>query len=218
MIHKSGDNARKSITWLGWADKDYIAARKLIRAGLIAQGATMANTALEKYFKSLFILLDLDIPRGYVGHDIRSLYQKVVAKIPRLGSINAEFIEVLFKAYSLRYPDDLDPGYNIALNGTKLLAELDSTVFEIRKGFNFHTAKGPVATHIDTLQQDVSDDLIGDNSYFGTTVREDLFGRASHHNYELRMMENGEYLEAIYLSGPIDDDGIFMIEGLKPGP
>ncbi|HUX65780.1 MAG TPA: hypothetical protein VMV42_01405 [archaeon] len=52
-IHTEGDRARLVLEWLSWADNDYIAARLLLRRRLLSQGAALANTALEKYFKAL---------------------------------------------------------------------------------------------------------------------------------------------------------------------
>ena len=62
------------------------------------------------------------------------LFQKIEDVVPL--KINKEYLNLLFKAYHLRYPDDLKMGYNIALNKTKLLVELDYTVSAIRKGFS----------------------------------------------------------------------------------
>jgi hypothetical protein len=41
--------------WLRWADDDHIAARQLLLDYLLVQGAALANTAIEKYFKTIFL-------------------------------------------------------------------------------------------------------------------------------------------------------------------
>ena len=102
----------------------------------LVQGSGLSNTTIEKYLKALFVLLGLEIPKGFKGHNICNLYDKIKKKGIEL-KINEEYLALLVKAYRLRYFDNLEPGFNIALNRTKLLVELDHTVYEIRKGFNF---------------------------------------------------------------------------------
>ncbi len=211
-IHTEGDRAQLVLEWLSWADNDYIAARLLLRRRLLIQGAALANTALEKYFKALCILLGTKIPHI---HDIRALYRQIITEIISL-KLNEDFVGLLFKAYKLRYPDDLKPGFNIAINGVSLLTELDKSVFAIRKGFGFGTDEKPVTTVFDTWRESSSDELVGDNCYFGTADRGELF-KGTSSNYEFRVLDNGTFLEATYLSENIpDNDDRFMSEGLKP--
>jgi len=180
----------------------------------VVQGVILANTALEKYFKSLFCLLDEKIPRGYKGHNIANLYRDISKKITRL-KLNEEFLELLFKSYSLRYPDDLKPGYNISLCAIKVLIELDFSVFEIREGFNFQSDKGRVSTRFDEFKKNNVQELLEENCYFGSSIREKLFKKTTK-CYETRVLSSGELLEAEYMSDNILDDGKFMGEGLKP--
>jgi len=209
-IHNEGDNARLALKWLSWADYDYVAARLLLRRGLLVQGAALANTALEKYFKTLFVLLGKEIPHN---HDITMLYQQIAKEIPRLD-LNEEFVQMLFKAYKLRYPDELIPGFNIALSGVPMLVELDRSVFEIRKGFVFRTTEKIITTIFDTWKEKSVEDLVGGNCYFGSASREDLFNGTSM-NYEIRVLNDGSFLEATYSSVNTPDNGKFIIEGLK---
>ena len=119
-----------------WANNEYIASRLLLLNDALVQGSGLSNTTIEKYLKALFVLLGLEIPKGFKGHNICNLYDKIKKKGIEL-KINEEYLALLVKAYRLRYFDNLEPGFNIALNRTKLLVELDHTVYEIRKGFNF---------------------------------------------------------------------------------
>mgnify|MGYP005863918159 CR=1 FL=1 len=59
--------------WLGFADGDYIAARSLLRRSLIVQGAIFANTAVEKYLKTVLLVEGKQIP---ITHDVPELYEK----------------------------------------------------------------------------------------------------------------------------------------------
>jgi HEPN domain-containing protein len=211
-IHNEGERAQLALIWLNWADNDYIAARLLLRQGLLTQGTTLANTALEKYFKTLFVVLNKKVPHG---HDITILYQQICKEITSL-KLDEEYLSLLFKAYKLRYPDDLKPHFNIVINSVSMLTELDRCVFEIRKGFTFGSVNNkPITTAFDDWKEASSSELVGDNCYFGTASRTELF-RGTSTNYEFRVLGNGTFLEVTYLSENIPDNGNFMLEGLKP--
>lgn len=213
MIQKSGDTASLALKWLNWADIDYIAARQLFLSGRIVPATALANTALEKYFKALFIIFGKQIPKS---HDVRDLYKQISSDVTRL-KLNKDFLDLLFKAYTLRYPDDLSVGYNIALSMVKILTELDFSVFEIRKGFNFKNSKGvPVTTPFDRFIEAKSRQLLDKNCYFSNYSRADFFKETSD-IYELRVMPTGDLMEVVYLAKDIADDGQFMVEALKPG-
>jgi len=83
-----------ALRWLDWADKDCIAARLLLLNNSIIPGSGLSNTAIEKYLKMLFIYFDLRIPKGYKGHNICNLYEKIKEK--GLGlNINDEYLALL---------------------------------------------------------------------------------------------------------------------------
>jgi len=136
VISQTGQTARNTAQWLRWADQDYLAARTLLLKGLIVQGCGLSNTAIEKYLKTLFVLKGLRVPKGRDGHDVPVLNEGLIGAGVDLA-LNKEFLKILAKSYRLRYPDDLEVGFNIVLEQTKIIAELDKTVHEIRKGFQF---------------------------------------------------------------------------------
>jgi len=131
----SNQEAKGSIVlkWIGWADNDYIAARllllndRLVQGSALIQGSSLSNTAIEKYLKAVFLHLDMKIPRGFKGHDVSNLYKEIKKKGITLD-ISEDYLSMLFKSYRLRYPD-LNPGDNFILCKTKLLIELDHTVY-----------------------------------------------------------------------------------------
>ena len=43
----------KAVEFLNIAYKDYLGARVLLNSGLLPQGAVLASTAVEKYFKAI---------------------------------------------------------------------------------------------------------------------------------------------------------------------
>lgn len=211
-VQKNGNDATLTLKWLNWADTDYIAARQLLRSGRIVPGTALANTAIEKYLKTLFIMFGETIPRS---HDVRELYTKISPKLERF-KLNEDFLELLYKAYKLRYPDDLELGYNICLSFVKILTELDFSVFEIRKGFNFKSSRGAVTTPLDCFIEEKSVQLLDKNCYFGNYSRKDFFAETTD-LYELRVMSDGNLMEITYLSKDVEDDGKFLVEALKPG-
>jgi len=180
---------------------------------LLVQGSSLSNTSIEKYLKALFVLLGLKISKGYKGHNICNLYGQIKEKGIKL-KISEEYLALLFKSYPLRYPDELEHEFNISLNRTKLLCELDHTVYEIRKGFNYETVNKDIITKIDVFQERKDPVLLNKNCYFGDYDRAALFEEDSS-CYDLRVLGH-DVFEAYYLTKGIDDDGKFDIEALKP--
>jgi HEPN domain-containing protein len=207
-----GERAINVAQWVGWADDEYVAARHLLLADFLIQGSGLANTAIEKYLKALFPILGLKNPWG---HEIDKLYAKVKqAGLTR--QINEEYLSLLTKSYRLRYFDNLPVGFNIHLNRTKLLVELDHTVYEVRKGFTFKKADGnKVVLRLENYLEKKDPNLLSKNCYFGCYNRADLFKEESS-CYELRVLEQ-RIFEAFYATKEIRDDGKFNEEGLKPG-
>ena len=197
--------------WLGWADNDYLAARSLLLDHFIVQGAILSNTAIEKYLKTVSLVEGEALPRK---HDVPNLYEILTNGKKDLG-INEAYLNLLFECYKMRYPDDLEIGFNIALSETRMLVELDCTVYKIRKGFGFQSDGKPVKTRIDSLLESKDDNLLRDNCYFGTTDRKELFGRDTH-CYEMRVLGPSQILEATYQTTGVDDDGKFDSIGLRP--
>jgi len=123
------------LQWLRWADQDYIAARSLLLNSFILQGVTIANTAIEKNLKTA-----LTARKASFGntHDIASLYTslKATGTAPQLSP---DFLILLGKAYKFRYPDSVEPGFNISLALTKILVEVDYTVHASSKSIRSRT-------------------------------------------------------------------------------
>jgi HEPN domain-containing protein len=210
-----GQHGTQIAQWLGWADEDYLAARALLLRGFVAQGTMLANTAIEKYLKTGLLARTQSFRNSHV---VTQLYQQLSATGP-IPPLNNEFLTVLGKAYKLRYPDDLPVGFNISLAATKILAETDATVHALRKGFHFQRGDGkPVVMMLDNLLSNNAPALLEQNAAFGGCSRADVFSKPTA-CFEIRILTNHEILSAKYEAGPLADDGIFDVEGLKPvGP
>lgn len=201
------------LSWLGWADDDYISSRVLLLNNKPIQGIILACTAIEKYLKTILLIKGILWEKGYKGHDIESLFKKAETKTLK---INKNFLPFLSKCYKLRYPDDLEVGYNVFLNSNKILHELDFSVFNIRKGFSFQRQDNkPITNHIDFLKQEGEKSLIEKNCYFDNYSRNKLFSEQSF-CYSLRVLKPSKIIMQAAFFGQGGDDGKFNEEAFKP--
>jgi len=204
-------------TWVGLAEADYLAARSLLLPKeppwLMAQGVGLANTAVEKYLKTIIGLRNLKIKKT---HQVDKLYNELLPYEPRL-KINEEFLRFLSKAYLLRYPDDLLEGFNISIVQSKTLTELDETIYKIAAGLVIvdKTTGKRVQTLLDECVAKKDPRLMELNVAFGGCIRSEVFSALKQH-YEIRILSGGTILEAQYLAEGIADDRNFMAEALKP--
>lgn len=188
----AGDQALKILHWLTWADNDYLAARKLLLDGLLVQAASLANTSIEKYLKALLVFQNKKVVRG---HNPLAIY-KEVKKCSTL-QLDEAFLGLLEKAYAMRYPDDLEEGYNIVLSQTLILDALDQTVKSITdriamKNNSGETAKRKLALLIERRDSQ----LFSMNTALGIITKDALLAQPSL-VFECRFLY-GNYLGAEY--------------------
>lgn len=75
------NQANEIIAWLGLADNDYLAARVLLRRGLLIQGAILVNSAIEKYLKTVHRIKKIKFDtRGERAHNLVNLYRRLKGK------------------------------------------------------------------------------------------------------------------------------------------
>jgi hypothetical protein len=197
--------------WVGWADSDYIAARCMLLKEFIVQGAILSNYAIEKYLKAVNLLHVVKLPKS---HDLVMLNQLLINNGLNL-KIESQYLKLLDKAYELRYPDNLNTGYNISLNDIQLLTELDYTVYEIRKCFMFiHSDKGPMKLTLESHLDNQDESLVLKNHCYGDVSRAELFSVPAK-CYEMGVLDANQIIEVHYVAGPIEDDRRFLREALK---
>ena len=214
MIVQQGDNTLDTFGWLRWAETDYLGARILLLTDLLAQGSALANTAIEKFLKAFFSYSGLPVPRG---HDVEKLYLDLKAKVPGCKiDLNVEFLNFVTKAYTLRYPDDLEEGFNIVINQAKVLAQLDRTVQEIGNHLKLELRGKTQRMVLDPSREN------NDTRYFDRNVAADpskvssLFAGKSE-CCEIRVHRQ-MIIEAFYESDNIPDDLVFNRPGLNIEP
>lgn len=200
-------SAAKVLDWLRWADDDYIASRQLLLGDLLVQGAVLSNTAIEKYFKT--ILLIADLPRPKV-HDVRALFKRLRAKDIRLN-LDEHYLTLLSRLYNLRYPDELKAGFSAGIDRTRLLTELDFTVFEIRKGFSIRGPHGPIESTVEELLRQNDQRLLEKNCYFGSASRATLFAEPAS-RYAISVPAPGHLVWAKYETSGVPDTRNFRVE------
>lgn len=200
LIPAIGQHAQELLDWLFWADRDYLAARRLLTDNLIVQGASLANTALEKYLKAVLAVEGTTVPRT---HDPLSLYRKT-----RPGGtlrLNEEFLKLLAKAYELRYPDNLEVGYNIVLSQALILIALDEAVFEITRRFTFRRPDDkPAHRLLDSLVEARDVRIFHMNVALGV-IAKDAALQVPSRVFEMRILPNGTRMEIDYSTARIDN-------------
>lgn len=195
----AGDQALKVLHWLTWADSDYLATRKLLLDGLLVQGASLANTSIEKYLKALLVLQNKKIVRG---HNPLAIYEEV--KKGSTLQLDETFLGLLEKAYATRYPDDLEEGYNIVLSQALLLDALDQSAKSITDRIAMKKNSGETAKRkLDLLIEQRNWQLFSMNTALGTITKDALLIQPSL-VFECRFLY-GNYLGAEYVTDQIED-------------
>jgi HEPN domain-containing protein len=208
----SGKGVETTLLWLRWGDTDYRAARLLLMAGILVQGAALANTAIEKYLKSLFRFSGIAVP---YSHKVSVLYAQIKKETSSDLDVNESFLRLIEKAYSLRYPEPLDEGFNIALNQARLLAELDRTVRKITDRFQVKKrATGKrVPLVLERAIQDQDEGILANNVGLNASLATGLFSGPSR-SYDLRL-HKGVLRETDYSSASVKDTSDHELEGFK---
>ena len=139
--------------FLNLAYSDCLAARVLLNADLPIQGAILASTAVEKYFKALLAF------RGNESHGhLRKAHVNAATNFDaRLAKLlNRDFLELLKRAYLLRYRDKLAKDFNLVIASREFLAELDYTCVMMQESFRLKVNGQQVALqhHTDRERKD----------------------------------------------------------------
>ncbi|NGM71635.1 HEPN domain-containing protein, partial [Sphingobacterium sp. SGL-16] len=129
------EKCNTSSSLINLAYRDYIAARFLLNNQLILQGLMLASTAVEKYLKAI-IVFNLDNDERYNYHFDR--FQKLKdlllkSEFKMINEFDPVFLEVLEKAFKLRYYDGLKDDIEIGIYLNQFIGELDIVVNRLEK-------------------------------------------------------------------------------------
>ncbi|MCL5421600.1 MAG: hypothetical protein M1461_03900 [Nitrospirae bacterium] len=192
--------------------KDYIAARVLLNAGLCLQGTVLASTCVEKYFKSIIAF------RGNTckGHLKEEHLRSIKNYDPKLyASLNESFLLLLQKCYELRYLDALPLDFNLVIASRPILSELDFTIAEIHKRYEFIEGTKKIETAYDVAIRD-NDPLLYLNHYMLQKIDKKDFIEQEDFVYEIRFDRKLSIFEAMYKTRKGKYEENFLREGLRP--
>lgn len=119
--------------------RDYIAARFLLHNEFIMQGITLASSSIEKYLKAILAMQgkgkkDMGVHMDKLDK-IRTLLKTTYIDVTE--KIDERFLEILGKAYSIRYYDDLKGPVSFGFFVNQFIGELDFSVHLIDSLFIF---------------------------------------------------------------------------------
>lgn len=195
-----------SRNFLALALDDYLAARLLLKAGLLPQGTALAATSVEKHLKAVLALDDI-FTKKHLG--CSGLLTLVSKRHPDLAStLNRDFMKFLDRAFRLRYASVDGPGFNMVLNQHRTLIELDRTMVEIDSGFKVEGVKALDATPFREAIQSRNQLLFDDNVSLGGISLNALSARKNK-MYEIRVAEKLRTLTVEYETDTLNIIGDF---------
>ena len=184
---------------------DYLAARALLLAEFLPQGAGMVATAVEKIFKAILSI------RGECagGHLKTALLNSIKNYQPALYSqLKPDFLNFLMAAYDLRYLDNLGAGHSLVISKYRTLAEADRTMCIIFTGLQVShgTVRSPLP--FERAKAEKLPSLITENYFLedGSTAR--YFARENFVQ-EIRVFGPYEAVDATYRTEWGGDIGSF---------
>lgn len=149
---------------------DYLAARTLLLAEFLPQGAGMVATAVEKIFKAILSI------RGecVAGHLKTALLNSIRNYQPALYSqLKPDFLRFLMAAYDLRYLDNLSAGHSLVISKYRTLAEADRTMCIILSGIQVSHNSLQAPLSFERAKAERLQSLIDENYFLedGSTAR-----------------------------------------------
>ena len=199
--------------FLNIAYRDYLAARILLNSHLPAQGAVLASTAIEKYFKAI-LAFNGNESRGHLKKAHLNAIRNYDSKL--WSVLNEEFLELLQKAYAMRYLDDLYQNFNLVIASREFLAELDHTVITIQEKFNLKQGnKVRLSIYQNHLTKNDSN-LFLNNHILNRIDKHEFIIAEPQFIYEVRNCPLHGLLEAYYSTDQPLNDGKFMRGGIFP--
>ena len=202
------EHIRKVVGFMNDGFHDYIAARVLLNAALLQQGAVLASTAIEKYFKAVMATGGME-SHGHLKtahwNSIRNLQPELFAQI------NGDFLKLCKKCYDLRYTEQLSNGFNAVIAQREFLAELDATVALIEDSVVRASADGKeVVTRYQRMKRENDARIWANNHVLSQCVKEAFIYSATQVVHEIRQGTHGGLMDVTYNSHKIPADRSMM--------
>ncbi len=146
------------------AYSDYIAARVLLNKNHTLQGVILASTAIEKYFKALIIAHSgINKPVHFDKFDrIKKAVEEIGYSV-LIDNMDPCFIDILTKAYPLRYYDNIEFPTSIGFFKNQFLGELDQAIYFFDKAIILSNDKGAILSPFKLDLQNKNPDLLENN-------------------------------------------------------
>lgn len=207
---KSKKNTRSVNNFLNVAYKDYLAARLLINARLLVQGAILASTSVEKYIKAISAMRGNECP-GHLKQKHFNVIKNYDEKL--YDSLNLDFLKLLIKVYKLRYIDNLDADFNLVIVDREFLAELDYTAIRFQECFSFNKEGQKVKTKYDVHKEENDSVLVFNNHILNKLDKNEFIWQEPQVIYEVRNCSKTGLIETEYLTLDKTNNGQFLREG-----
>jgi len=110
---------------------DYLAARLLLLNGMPLQALILASTCVEKYLKAVLATRGKMTKTHLDSEDFLSIFRSEGLNVHEY--LSEDFVRYLGRSYQLRYIDATTGPLSVAVEGQKLLAELDYTVSQFNQ-------------------------------------------------------------------------------------
>ena len=130
--------------------------------------------------------------------------------------LNIEFIELLEKAYSLRYLDNLPDNFNLVIASREFLAELDFTAFTITEKFSFKKGNREPLLMFQVDKSNNDPRLLLNNHILIGMDKQAFISAEPQAVYEIRKCSLSNCFEATYVANPLSSNGKFMRSGFTP--
>jgi hypothetical protein len=191
---------RKVISFLRDGFADYTAARVLFLKDLPSQGAILSSTAIEKCIKAMLAF------RGNESHGhLKTAHWNYVCNFDQTLAqlLDAQFIDLNQRAYSLRYTDALPLDFNLVIASREFLAEMDQTVSSIFSCFSLDQSGNPIESLYAAAVR-LKDTRVTDHNYvvLGAEKQSFIYSRPQF-VYEVRNDPSRGLFEVTYITnGP----------------
>lgn len=216
----TNDRTNKALGFLRTAYKDYIAARVLLNRGYTLQGVALASTAIEKYFKAAICIMT-----GRLLHIHLDKFDRIKKVVEDLGygvlieKMDPLFLQILCKAYALRYYDDITAPVTIGFFKNQFIGELDGAVALFEKLLILEKKDGGGVV-LSPLQMDLkagNPDLL-ENNWVAQKIRKEEFMSTNCEGFAIHIHPNNVFEEIIVSStkSNIQYDGYMYAINVNP--
>ena len=178
------------------AYEDYLASRTLLNHNLIVQGAILANTAIEKYFKAILTFKGDSVKHT---HSINGMLPSIKNyDKPLYDKLDIDFIDRIDKCYTLRYLDAIPANFNLALRRKQTLSELDYVMSLVHNKINVKRPDGADGKSLYQHDKESGREELCENNYVVLELKREDFLLGIDDVYQIQFDANKNFIEFKY--------------------